>query len=135
MNARSVLLALLCGGGVATLGCSSAEKPVAGELEVRLATPNTDDRALLLRVAGKQTAVTAPAASGYQVHVAPLLADTVRVLVMAPAGQHIPAGAVLRLTVPDTRQVDSYAARALDVASTTYAQRAVSGYTLTVVKP
>ena len=135
MTTRTLLLALLCGGGIAVAGCSSAEKPVAGELEVRLATPNTDDRAILLRVGGKQTAVTAPAGTSYRVLVAPLAGDTVRVVVIAPQGNHLTAGALLRLTVPDTRQVDAYVARTLDVASAAYAQRAVAGYTLTVVKP
>jgi hypothetical protein len=136
MNARTFLLvALVAGGGVAASGCSSAEGPVAGELEVRLTSPNSDDRAVLLRLAGVQTAVTAPAGSGYRVLVAPYRGDTVRVVVMAPQGSHLAPGAVLRLTVPDTRQAASYAARVLDVASAGYLQRTTTGYSLSVVKP
>jgi len=135
MTTRTLVLAALCGVGVAALGCSSTEKPVAGELQVQLTTPNTDDRAILLRVGGKQTAVTAPAGSNYRVLLAPLAGDTVRVVVIAPQGSHLTAGALLSLTVPDTRQVDAYVARVLDVASAAYAQRAVTGYALTVVKP
>lgn len=136
MTTRTFLLAALCVGGATTLGCSSAEKPVAGELEVRLiVTPNADDRAILLRVVGKQTAVTAPVGSGYRVLVSPLAGDTARVVVMAPQGSGLATGALARLTVPDTRQVGAYAAFALDVASRTYAQRPVTGYVLTVAKP
>jgi hypothetical protein len=59
----------------------------------------------------------------------------VRVVVIAPAGSHIAAGAMLRLTVPDTRQADAYSAFALDVASAAYAQRPLTGYLLVVAKP
>jgi hypothetical protein len=135
MTTRTLVLALLCGGGLAVAGCSSSEAPVAGELEVRLATPNSDDRAVLLRLGGPQTAVTAPSGSSYRVLVAPLAADTVRVLVIAPQGAHLVAGTLVRLRVPDVRQAGSYVARVLDVASTAYAQRPATGYGLTVVKP
>jgi len=135
MSARSVVLALLCGGSLAAAGCPSPEGPVAGDLEVRVVSPNLDDRAILLRLHGRQTAVAAPSGSGYQVLVAPYRADTVTVLVMAPRGQHLLAGAIVRVSVPDTRQVDAYLARPLDVASTAYLQRALTGYTLAVAKP
>ena len=135
MNARATLLAVLCVGGFAFAGCSSADGPVAGELEVRLTTPNADDRAVLLRLAGRQSGVTAPSGSGSRVLVAPGLGDTVRVLVIAPQGSHLGAGALVRVTVPDVRQVGAYAARVLDVASTAYAKRATTGYALAVVKP
>jgi hypothetical protein len=57
------------------------------------------------------------------------------VLVVAPQSGHLAAGALVRVAVPDTRQAGSYVARPLDVASTAYGQRAVTGYVLTVVKP
>ncbi len=135
MNARATILAMLCGGGLVCAGCSSSEGPVAGELEVRLTTPNVDDRAVLLRLAGRQSAVTAPAGSANRVLVAPGLGDTVRVLVLAPQGSHLAAGPLVRVMVPDVRQTGAYAARVLDVASTGYAKRATTGYLLTVVKP
>ena len=136
MNARATVLAMVCGGGLVFAGCSSSsEGPVAGELEVRLTTPNTDDRAVLLRLAGRQSAVTAPSGSTYRVLSAPGLGDTVRVLVMAPQGSSLAAGPLVRVMVPDVRQVSSYAARVLDVASTSYAKRATTGYALAVVKP
>ena len=133
MNRCTLVLALFCGSLAA--GCKSAEGPVAGELEVRLATPNSDDRAVLFLLAGAQTAVTAPSGSNYRILKAPLGTDTLRVLVIAPQGGHLSAGALVRVAVSDTRQAASYVARPLDVASTLYAQRPVSAYQLTVVTP
>jgi hypothetical protein len=133
MNARILVLALL--GAAAAAGCSSTEGPVAGELEVRLTTPNTDDRAVLLLLKGAQTAVTAPSGSGYRILTSVWGSDSLRVLVIAPQGAHLAAGALARVAVPDTRQASSYTARALDVASTLYAQRLLTGYQLTVVQP
>ena len=135
MNARPVVLALLCAALAG--GCGSPEGPVAGELEVRLTTPNSDDRAVLFLLRGTQTAVSAPSGSSYRVLQSPLRTDTLRVLVIAPQGGHLAAGTLVRVVVPDTRQAGSYSAVPLDVASTTYAARAVpfTGYQLAVVKP
>jgi hypothetical protein len=133
MNPRILVLALFCGALAA--GCGGSEGPVAGELEVRLASPNTDDRAVLFLLRGAQTAVTAPSGSNYRILKAPLGLDTLRVMVIAPQGGHLTAGALVRVAVPDTRQSASYTARPLDAASTAYAQRVVTGYQLTVVQP
>ncbi len=136
MNARATFLTLLCGGALAAAGCSSsAEGPVAGELQVRLTTPNLDDRAVLFRLAGTQSAVSLPAGSANRLLVSPATGDTVRVLVIAPQGSHLTAGELVLVTVPDTRQVAAYAARLLDVASTAYVERVTAGYALQVVKP
>ena len=135
MNPRTLALALLC--GTLATGCGGSEGPVAGELEVRLATPNSDDRAVLFLLGGEQTAVTAPSGSNYRVLQAPFGLDTVRVLVIAPQGGHLAAGALVRVAVPDTRHVGAYTARPREVASTVYALRDTlfTGYRLTVVQP
>jgi len=135
MTARATIVTLLSAAALAAGACSSAEKPVAGELSVRLTTPNGDDRAVLFRLAGKQSAVTLPSGSTNRLLLSPGLGDTVRVLVIAPQGSHLVAGELARVSVPDTRQVASYAARVLDVASTGYLDRATAGYALQVVKP
>jgi len=132
MTRRTLALALLA--GLAAAGCGN-EGPVAGELEVRLASPNTDDRAILFRLVGEQTSLSAPTGSGYRVfHGAPV-GDTVRVVVMAPQSGHLPVGALVRVAVPDTRAVAAYRAVVQQVASTAYVQRPTAGYTLTVVQP
>lgn len=135
MTRRTLAVALLA--GLAAAGCGGNEGPIAGELEVRLVTPNTDDRAILFRLIGAQTALTAPSGSGYRVfHGAPALTgDTVRVLVVAPQSTRIAAGTILRISVPDTRKAATYAALAQEVASTAYASRGSTGYVLTVVAP
>jgi len=134
MNARALALVVL--GGLAAAGCSGNEGPVAGELVVQLASPNGDDRAVLFRLGGAQSAVSAPSGSGYRVLVSPeAVGDTVRVLVIAPQGARLMAGSLVRVLVPDTRQVSAYSARVVDVASVSYAQRAAGGYVLTVVSP
>jgi hypothetical protein len=133
MTVRMLVLALL--GGLAAAGCGGNEGPTAGELEVRLATPNTDDRAIRFLLGGERTAVTAPAGTNYRVYTAPRSGDTVIVVVIAPQGGRLAAGALVRLSVPDTRQAASYRTTVQDVAATSYAQRAVTGYALTVVKP
>jgi hypothetical protein len=135
MTSRVLFLAVVCAGALAAAACSGNEGPVAGELEVRLTTPNPDDRAVLLRLAGLVDTVRAPAGSGYRVLASPGLGDTVRVVVMAPQGAHLSSGALLRVVVPDTRQAGAYSARLLDVASVTYRQRATTGYALSVVAP
>jgi len=57
------------------------------------------------------------------------------VVVIAPQAGHLAAGALVRLSVPDTRQAATYRTTVQDVAAASYAQRAVTGYVLTVVKP
>jgi hypothetical protein len=135
MNRRTFTVALVA--VLAAAGCGGNEGPIAGELEVRLVTPNTDDRAILFRLVGAQTALTAPSGSGYRVlHGAPALTgDTVRVVVIAPQSGHIAAGTILRISVPDTRKAATYAALVQETASTSYTSRPASGYVLTVVAP
>lgn len=135
MNPRILVLALFCGALAA--GCGGSEGPVAGELEVRLASPNTDDRAVLFLLRGAQTAVTAPAGSNYRILKAPRGIDTLRVMVIAPQGGHLTPGTLVRIAVPDTRQAASYSAVPLEVATTAYATRNIplTGFQLTVVQP
>jgi hypothetical protein len=133
MTVRMLVLALL--GGLAAAGCGGNEGPTAGELEVRLASPNTDDRAIRFLLGGERTAVTAPAGTNYRVYTAPGPGDTVIVVVVAPQAGRLAAGALVRLSVPDTRQAASYRTTVQEVAAASYAQRAVTGYALTVVKP
>ena len=68
MTARTLFALLLSAGAIGIAGCSSPDGPTAGELEVRLTTPNANDRAILLRVGGRQTAVAAPVGSNWPVN-------------------------------------------------------------------
>ena len=120
--AAAVAAALTCGNDVVA--------PVAGELKVNLATPNSGDGAILISVAGPValTSVTAPA--GLRVFAGPLTGTTTKFAITGP----LTSGVVLMLGVQDVNKVASYTAGMLQVAATSYALRSISGYSLTVSK-
>lgn len=127
------LLALVA---AAAYGCRSAEGPVAGELAVRLATTRSGDRAILLRVVGRQHGVRAPSASTYRVVSDTSAAgDTTWIAVITPQGSALVSGDVARLAVPDTRRVADYVVSLTDVALYNYLVGDTTGIVLSVVKP
>lgn len=130
MSTRGAFLGLALLGALA--GCGDSSGPVAGELEIRLVSPNADDRAILFQVVGAQTGVTA--AAGQRVFATSLPGDTTRIVVVAPAGGVL-SGAVARLRVTDTRRAGSYAATLTQVAAADYTPRDTTGYRLSIVKP
>jgi hypothetical protein len=120
-----VLLAAACGDG----GPTGPAGPTPGVLKVALTTPNADDGALLLTISGGRVSTVEAAAAGYQVYTAQPDTLTTRVLVTGDIG----AGEVVRIHVPDTRSVAAYHATIAQAASrTTFAQRALTGYSLAV---
>ena len=116
---------------ILTAACGSSDSgPVAGTLQVSLASPNTDDGALMLQVTGDIDSVTAPA--GLTLYQSAPSATVVRAIV---TGTLASGGNVLTLHVPDVGKASSYSAQVLQAtASGTYAQRAVDGYSLQVHK-
>ena len=123
MGVLVLLAAVGCGGGDGgTVG------PTAGVFKVVLTTPNADDGALLLTVAGGPVTAVEPAAQ-YQVLTAQPDSLTTRVLVTG----NIAAGEVLRLQVPDTRRLSAYRASLAQAASrATFAQQALTSYSLAI---
>jgi hypothetical protein len=117
--------------GVLAAG-ACADGPVSGELEVRLSGPQ-QVRAVVFNLTGERSAVTA--APGLRAYVAGLQDDTARVVVVAPAGQTLPTGAIARVAVPDLRRAGTYAASVTEVAGPDYGLQNPSLYTLTVVRP
>ncbi len=109
--------------------------PVSGELVVRLNTSSTSDRALLFRLVGRQTAIAAEPGHGYTTYVSNQAYDTTVIAVVAQRGTALAAGNLVRFSVNDTRQVDSYAAVLMQVAASDYQLRDVRQYALTVEKP
>lgn len=115
---------LACGGGG-----SEPNEPLPGVLTVSLTTPNADDAALLLTLTG-------PAAPSAVTAADPAL----RVFLAGPPGPAtslvvtgaMTDGAILTLQVPDVRQVKEYTATLVEVASTTYQVRPLTGYRLRV---
>jgi len=120
----------------AMYGCGNADGPVAGQLAVRLATTRSGDRAILLRVVGRQRAVTAPSGSTYRVVSDTSAAgDTTWIAVIAQQGNALVSGELARLTVPDTRTAANYVVSLTDIALYNYTVGDTAGIALSVVRP
>jgi len=133
LAALPVLAVLLAFAGA---GCNGDETgPVAGELVVRLTTPSSDDRALLLRLMGEVTAIHAAPGRPYAVYASSVIGDTAVVAVVAPQSRALSSGDLLRFTVSDTRQVRSYAATLSQVAGADFQLRDLGQYALVVARP
>ena len=129
---RASLLAVLVAAVVGTAcggGDGGPVKPVAGELVVRLTSPNATDGALIVRVVGPVTAVTPVGAYA----ISQVTQGTItRVIVTGD----IVSGDLLRVKVPDVNQVLSYLANVEQAASRIdYALFSVSNYSLAIRIP
>jgi hypothetical protein len=121
--------------GLAAAGCSN-EGPRAGQLAVRLATPRTGDRAVQFTVIGRQTAVSAPSGTAYQVFsTLSVDGDTSHVVVVAPIGSGVAAGPVALISVPDLSKIGSYVGKLVDVADAAYAVDDTAGVSLSFGHP
>jgi hypothetical protein len=100
----------------------------AGVLTVVLTTPNADDGALLVSVTGGEIdSISVPAGSDLQMMVS---TTTPRVVLVRGT---ITAGAIAKVWVDDVNA--TYTASITQAASkTTYAQRTLAGYSVTVEK-
>jgi hypothetical protein len=116
------------GWAAALSGCShQPSAPEAAILQVRLASPNGDDGALLLTVAGGR--VDSVEASGYTTFSHRSDPTTLRIIV---AGTVV-SGTIARLWVPDERQIGRYSVT-LDQAAArgSYVQRDPASYQITL---
>lgn len=114
---------------VAVLGCGRKDPvgPVAGELVVSLTSPGATDGAILLRVVGEVTEVTA--AGNYRVESAPIGGGITRIVV---AGT-ITSGPIARIAVPDLAAAGQYHGLVEQVADRhTFALRSTAGYSVSV---
>lgn len=117
-------------------GCGDGTGPAAGDLVVRLTTQNTGARAILFRLAGAQSGVSAPSGTNYRVFTASLGGDTALVAVVAPSGSTLAPGALARVSVSDVGAFASYTATPTQVAGTSYAIIPNTAFfILTVVQP
>ena len=113
-------LGAACGGDEPTDG------PTPGELVARLTTTHTEDGALLLRVVGPVTQVSA--LGGYRV-----ASSTGGGATMIVVTGNIAGGDLLRLSVPDTRQLSSYTVEVEQAADrNTFALREPGSYSITL---
>lgn len=125
----SLLPALLVAAGLGLLvGCSHEPTgSAAGTVNVALATPNSDDGAVLFTVSGGP--VDSVEAVGYSIYSARIDANTLRIIVTGALG----SGPVARLHIPDYRQDFVYSATVNQVASRmTYLQRDPASYSVTL---
>jgi hypothetical protein len=107
----------------------TAPVAVPGTLTISLTTPNTDDGAMLLEIAGPASVaeLTSPV-QGALVYTR-ANGNSSRVAVFGSLG----AGALLRFSVPDVNAVQQYAAQVIEAADRGSALRAnVTGYKLTI---
>lgn len=137
-------LRLIALAGIAILGAISCGKntPVsppppppppppgtAGVLTVSLATPNTDDGALLLEVKGPSIRGVAAKTAALQVFADTMSTTTVRTVV---AGS-LSSGGLFTFQVPDVNAATSYTVTIVDIADRQNRLRSgANGYVLTV---
>ena len=90
---------------------------------------------MLLSVKGKLTNVTVPAGAAYAIAFHLFIGDSAHVTIIAPAGQALPAGGLLRIRVSDVSKVSAYSVRVLDVIAADYTPLDTTGYVLSVITP
>lgn len=129
-------MAVLLGGAclLALPGCgddpAGPPEPVPGVLTVNLATPNADDRAVLVRVTGPGEAAAVTAAAGQTLFSRPTAAGF-----NAAVFGDLAAGPLLRFSVPDVNQAGAYQATVVEVVDPSDQLRpSLAGYGATVVR-
>jgi hypothetical protein len=125
--AASALVSLSCGKDGGPTGPSG---PVT--VTISLASPRSDDGALLLRLTGRGlTAEGVRAASdGYFVQARPAAAGGVTVLIVGD----IVSGPLLRVDAPDAESAEGYAASVKELASRANALVSANGVSVSVVR-
>ena len=121
---------IACSGDANTGGTGPGENTVnPGFVNVTLATPNSNDGALLLTLSGgTMDSLTASAGSLY---FASTGTNTFRVMV---AGT-IADGPIVRFWMPDRRNVSQYVATLEQAAArSTYGQQDIGGYSLSIAE-
>jgi hypothetical protein len=109
-------------------GCShDTSGPTAGTLNVTLASPYSDDGAVLFTISGGP--IDSVAAPGQEVYTARADANTLRVILLGD----LAAGTVAQLYLSDMRLAPNYSATVNQAAARgSYTQRDPTGYTLTL---
>jgi hypothetical protein len=113
----------------ALVGCSHDDiGPTAGTLNVILASPNSDDGAVLFTISGGPVdSLTAP---GQQIYTSRLDSNTLRVILIG----HLEAGTVGRVYLPDVRLASNYSAAVNQAAArSSYAQRNPAAYSVNLL--
>jgi len=123
---------LLAGGIGVWVACNGATAPVAGVLEVKLATPNNgQDGAALLVLTAPVAPTSVTAGPGLTLWGGPVATTTAR---LALTGT-ISAGTILTLRVEDVNKVRQYGVTLLQIADVNSRLRtSLAGYNATVTR-
>ena len=130
LNAGLLVLAMMFG-----LSCGDSTSSRAGQLKVRLTTPNSGaDSAIVFRITGPSGAVlsSATAGTGLQLFHQPLTGSTTR---FALIGRLTQGAVLLTIGVPDVSEVSQYSGTIEGVAQPNYQLRALlGGYALAITR-
>jgi hypothetical protein len=119
--------ALLLDGAACGRDASSPAQPRT--LRVSLATPNTDDGAILFEVSGPAIDAVAPGNASYRLFTRRIGSTTVRAVVAGPVAN----GILVTLNVPDVGAAGTYTAGVTEVVDRHNQLRSqLSGYLLSV---
>ena len=121
---------------VLTIGAScggDGSGPVAGNLQVRLTSPNSGaDSAIVLTITGPAPLTSATAGAGLRLFAQPLGGTTTR---FALTGRLTTSTTILTIGVANVNAVGQYAGTIQGVAQPNYALRALpGGYALSIIK-
>ena len=125
--AALVTLGVNCGGGD---GDNGSDEPTPGNLTIALTSPNSDDGAIKLTIAGPVAPTAITASAGLELFQSGPIGTSTTVIVTGD----LAAGPLLTIAVADTRKDEDYSATVVQVASETYALRTNAGYSLAVSK-
>jgi hypothetical protein len=132
---KSLLTAGLLGALlVAGVSCGDSTGSSAGDLKVRLTTPNSGaDSAIVFTVTGPAGSVltNATAGVGLQLVHQPLTGNTTR---FALIGRLTQGAVILTIGVPDVSQLSQYSGTIEGVAQPNYQLRPLTGYALAVTR-
>lgn len=113
-----------CGGGT--------NNPVAGNLTIRLTSPNSGaDSAIVLTITGPAALTGATAGAGLRLFQQPLAGTTTR---FALTGRLTTSTTILTIGVTDVNAVSQYTGTIQGVAQPDYQLRPLGGYSLAVIR-
>lgn len=123
------ILVALALAGAGSCG-SGSTGPVAGQLTVSLATPNSgNDGAILFTLTGPDAPTMATTATGLR-----LFSQQLTLVSQFAITGTLTNGAILTISVPDVGKVKQYVATVRAVAAPDFSLRGTTGYTLTVAQ-
>lgn len=130
---RVFAVAALAAVVAAGLACpKDGTGPVAGELSVRLTSPNSGaDSAIVLTIVGPRALTSATAGPGLRLFQQPLGGTTTR---FALVGQLNAGATILTIGVENVNAVSQYTGTIQGVARPNFELRSLGGYALTIIR-